>query len=104
MIRRPPRSTLTDTLFPYTTLFRSRSLAGAAADIVGDDDGRVGHLRPASAVAAPPCNPSFLYRGHIGPPRRDRDARGVSAICCDCVSFHAVGIHQDLALDRQSVV
>src|SRR3546814_10287457 len=25
MIRRPPRSTRTDTLFPYTTLFRSRS-------------------------------------------------------------------------------
>src|SRR3546814_15501841 len=24
MIRRPPRSTRTDTLFPYTTLFRSR--------------------------------------------------------------------------------
>src|SRR3546814_8305351 len=31
MIRRPPRSTLTDTLFPYTTLFRSgraRALEG----------------------------------------------------------------------------
>src|SRR3546814_18106389 len=32
MIRRPPRSTRTDTLFPYTTLFRSvaaeRGLAG----------------------------------------------------------------------------
>src|SRR3546814_9984461 len=28
MIRRPPRSTRTDTLFPYTTLFRS--LAGDA--------------------------------------------------------------------------
>src|SRR3546814_17993771 len=28
MIRRPPRSTLTDTLFPYTTLFRSRHGAG----------------------------------------------------------------------------
>src|SRR3546814_14858257 len=26
MIRRPPRSTRTDTLFPYTTLFRSRKL------------------------------------------------------------------------------
>src|SRR3546814_13594673 len=25
MIRRPPRSTRTDTLFPYTTLFRSES-------------------------------------------------------------------------------
>src|SRR3546814_11881578 len=30
MIRRPPRSTRTDTLFPYTTLFRS-SLARACA-------------------------------------------------------------------------
>src|SRR3546814_10616761 len=27
MIRRPPRSTRTDTLFPYTTLFRSNSKA-----------------------------------------------------------------------------
>src|SRR3546814_13423897 len=28
MIRRPPRSTRTDTLFPYTTLFRSGGSAG----------------------------------------------------------------------------
>src|SRR3546814_4121932 len=28
MIRRPPRSTRTDTLFPYTTLFRSHAAAG----------------------------------------------------------------------------
>src|SRR3546814_12586863 len=28
MIRRPPRSTRTDTLFPYTTLFRSVMLSG----------------------------------------------------------------------------
>src|SRR3546814_10838375 len=28
MIRRPPRSTRTDTLVPYTTLFRSRALVG----------------------------------------------------------------------------
>src|SRR3546814_2082715 len=31
MIRRPPRSTRTDTLFPYTTLFRSAVIAPAAA-------------------------------------------------------------------------
>src|SRR3546814_4762132 len=31
MIRRPPRSTRTDTLFPYTTLFRSTDLRWAAA-------------------------------------------------------------------------
>src|SRR3546814_980713 len=30
MIRRPPRSTRTDTLFPYTTLFRSVTKAGLA--------------------------------------------------------------------------
>src|SRR3546814_8794697 len=35
MVRRPPRSTRTDTLFPYTTLFRSaarRDVPGDAAD------------------------------------------------------------------------
>src|SRR3546814_16197053 len=31
MIRRPPRSTRTDTLFPYTTLFRSRRDADPAS-------------------------------------------------------------------------
>src|SRR3546814_12925243 len=30
MIRRPPRSTRTDTLFPYTTLFRSTTAMGLA--------------------------------------------------------------------------
>src|SRR3546814_4761351 len=34
MIRRPPRSTRTDTLFPYTTLFRSPALLTAAEMIV----------------------------------------------------------------------
>src|SRR3546814_18088892 len=33
MIRRPPRSTRTDTLFPYTTLFRS---VAAALELTGD--------------------------------------------------------------------
>src|SRR3546814_14744485 len=31
MLRRPPRSTRTDTLFPYTTLFRSSNRQGAAS-------------------------------------------------------------------------
>src|SRR3546814_16797477 len=40
MIRRPPRSTRTDTLFPYTTLFRSRAqLALKRAVLIGIDDG-----------------------------------------------------------------
>src|SRR3546814_12425525 len=41
MIRRPPRSTRTDTLFPYTTLFRSNAgladiVAFAADEALGD--------------------------------------------------------------------
>src|SRR3546814_3741811 len=34
MIRRPPRSTRTDTLFPYTTLFRSARPAEKPANVV----------------------------------------------------------------------
>src|SRR3546814_11972587 len=47
MIRRPPRSTRTDTLFPYTTLFRSaiarrRDLSEAVSDeLVGTQDSDV---------------------------------------------------------------
>src|SRR3546814_15358312 len=37
MIRRPPRSTRTDTLFPYTTLFRS--VSGAGPDVAVDEGG-----------------------------------------------------------------
>src|SRR3546814_5474237 len=43
MIRRPPRSTRTDTLFPYTTLFRSAGRAVAFADhALALDDETVG--------------------------------------------------------------
>src|SRR3546814_15928844 len=55
MIRRPPRSTRTDTLFPYTTLFRShlvdrttdrRRIAGAGLQhAVGVDEQRGAHRR-----------------------------------------------------------
>src|SRR3546814_13449088 len=35
MIRRPPRSTRTDTLFPYTTLFRSPHPEGRVGALIG---------------------------------------------------------------------
>src|SRR3546814_15592026 len=38
MIRRPPRSTRTDTLFPYTTLFRSLLCATSTARAVDVDE------------------------------------------------------------------
>src|SRR3546814_12553488 len=37
MIRRPPRATRTDTLFPYTTLFRSHAVDACAGGARTDD-------------------------------------------------------------------
>src|SRR3546814_1795102 len=45
MIRRPPRSTRTDTLFPYTTLFRSGTHARFAIATI-DGDGTIALSHP----------------------------------------------------------
>src|SRR3546814_16155613 len=52
MIRRPPRSTRTDTLFPYTTLFRSARRSGAARRCCLD----TGASRLATTAADPGTN------------------------------------------------
>src|SRR3546814_20879660 len=63
MIRRPPRSTRTDTLFPYTTLFRSKRhcLPGGVMNWV---------RRPAIPEGAK----IIVFHGHPNPPEA---ARGV---------------------------
>src|SRR3546814_15920912 len=48
MIRRPPRATRPDTIFPYTTRFRSRT-AGVVAALGGVRD-RVAHVGHAALV------------------------------------------------------
>src|SRR3546814_20287264 len=57
MIRRPPRSTRTDPLFPYTTLFRSAAPAGAStlasAPVASTPDTALEPAKPASQQAAP---------------------------------------------------
>src|SRR3546814_4689289 len=56
MIRRPPRSTLTDPPFPYTTLFRSvgpvlhRLHRHWDIAVAGDEDHRRAHAAPAQLV------------------------------------------------------
>src|SRR3546814_5665964 len=54
MIRRPPRSTRTDTLFPYTTLFRSRDRASSP------QAGR--SARPAGIATAADCRRRWTAR------------------------------------------
>src|SRR3546814_16939154 len=52
MIRRPPRSTRTDTLFPYTTLFRSVEQLLEALDVID------GHGHPRVADEAQRLDPA----------------------------------------------
>src|SRR3546814_13659742 len=68
MIRRPPRSTRTDTLFPYTTLFRSFWRGS-------------GHGRRGGRRAAHGCRLDRLerHRGPVRLPLRQRDAIAVIA-------------------------
>src|SRR3546814_16036133 len=54
MIRRPPRSTRTDTLFPYTTLFRSEGARGGGRRATIPPDA----ARPGGADPAPAGRPS----------------------------------------------
>src|SRR3546814_13675853 len=65
MIRRPPRSTRTDTLFPYTTLFRSPDLvlcstARRAVETV--------ELLLTALASAPETN--YLKTLYLAPPSR----------------------------------
>src|SRR3546814_1124367 len=73
MIRRPPRSTLTDTLFPYTTLFRSAS--GDVADAQWGEPSRAvdfhdlkGDLESVAALSGASLDyrPSQAVWGHPG--------------------------------------
>src|SRR3546814_17477468 len=75
MIRRPPRSTRTDTLFPYTTLFRSTP-AGAHDDArpsVAARDGDLEHRHPRPRPFRTRSRRLGGRQGAIGP--RHRPAR-----------------------------
>src|SRR3546814_7161571 len=74
MIRRPPRSTRTDTLFPYTTLFRS-----------GDGGG---------VRAAEPRRPPR----RLQPPRLRRPG----SFCLGSLLDHRKGAHLDALARRRS--
>src|SRR3546814_1066767 len=72
MIRRPPRSTRTDTLFPYTTLFRS-----CEKKVEGFGDGERGREIDAAAIG--------IGRGHA---RTGADG-GELEIAAECAEIEA---------------
>src|SRR3546814_19008442 len=63
MIRRPPRSTRTDTLFPYTTLFRSEQAAfNGRRDPSGDRNRLFTNARHSQNTYASTSPPTFWSR------------------------------------------
>src|SRR3546814_17436779 len=84
-IRRPPRSTRTDPLFPYTTLFRSFG-SGFFEDAAADRNGRVARQdhfvrRALDRERLAPREPGDIVARKLGLARRlvdfgSRDARG----------------------------
>src|SRR3546814_20457544 len=80
MIRRPPRSTRTDTLFPYTTLFRSRQ-ALQPLQIEQRDTGRFRKGDGAVSLEAREAAAHGLHGkaeivGNVAPCHRQRDRTG----------------------------
>src|SRR3546814_2618645 len=79
MIRRPPRSTRTDTLFPYTTLFRS--LAGHSPAHRPErrgqahrlQTGRASQDRPPAAENLPAAGKTYLGVAAVEPARRSEE-------------------------------
>src|SRR3546814_16950282 len=101
MIRRPPRATRTDTLFPYTTLFRSEGGAGGnvAPGAISEPLGRISgwgtgnEVGAANALYGLPGRPIFwkldLRPSGDHPPLRRSDRKSV-------VSGKRVSVRVDL--------
>src|SRR3546814_13142732 len=103
MIRRPPRSTRTDTLFPYTTLFRSANghrlvvdhdvvCAGGAR--AGIDRSHAGNAEAGVEALKIEVDGDLIIREHGAAVILQRFARRVAP-------YFRCGLRQ---LDRQSVV
>src|SRR3546814_13153214 len=121
MIRRPPRSTRTDTLFPYTTLFRS--LAGHSPAHRPErrgqahrlQTGRASQDRPPAAENLPAAGKTYLGVAAVEPARvvasdivaaaRDHPFLTRASLEPEAGLFKAPYTHPDLPQeDRTSVV
>src|SRR3546814_16549472 len=74
MIRRPPRSTRNDTLFPYTTLFRSKHLIDDHLGIDANERRQRREKADADAEQQQPARRKLLHRSgeQVDEHQRDR--------------------------------
>src|SRR3546814_3661771 len=77
MIRRPPRSTRTDTLFPYTTLFRSIRCSGNLGLSVRADANRHARFAATLGGAVAGCDTASAVGDDAGPHHAREHAAGL---------------------------
>src|SRR3546814_1768218 len=99
MIRRPPRSTRTDTRFPYTTLFRSTAFASPAAGSVPSNVGRCRTRRHRS----PPRRWVLASRGLPKTPFARR-SKAASSSDCRCATAASAIRSEEHTSELQSLM
>src|SRR3546814_14926884 len=104
MIRRPPRSTRTDTLFPYTTLFRSSYFLGVGFLTRFADLNQPGWLTLTRSHSVPPAESRTAMPKRRSSSRR-KSLRPQSLFARACArSSSSAGSGGDNASDRKDVV
>src|SRR3546814_19652741 len=105
MIRRPPRSTRTDTLFPYTTLFRSTVVDGHTLQPIQPLQSQIGEHWPGDSVIAEALQSFGLQRQDVPQERRysyyfgeaevsDELKKAIEKLGCDLL--YSAGLYLDI--------
>jgi acetyl-CoA acyltransferase 2 len=102
MIRRPPRSTLVQTLFPYTTLFRSGD--GAAALVIASEAFARAHgCKPLARLVAwgiAGVEPRIMGIGPVPAARQALDRARLTLADMDVVEVNEAFAPQTIAVER----
>src|SRR3546814_2871103 len=100
MILRPPRSTRTDSLFPYTTLFRSHALAHPRRDPAAARQLDPRLRRRAADVTAARGALAVLFRAYL--PNHFRRVARDNAIRRHVFRHHAAGADHGVVADADA--
>src|SRR3546814_8392214 len=99
MIRRPPRSTRTDTLFPYTTLFRSvAEMHGIFDTIERNERSMFDALKAITAISLQNGDGGLSYEILAEACRNASVAERIETL----FAFYRVGVRRLVTLDRKS--
>src|SRR3546814_6862492 len=111
MIRRPPRSTRTDTLFPYTTLFRSAEIKVGyivfdqrLCYLIGNDVASVSHARQVLVFSQCTAAWQVCFCAHLSPGPTDLQVIHKSHIVFPKRLFRYSPSHRDTGKETKTLI